>query len=957
MGGTPEEAIPHRQRDVWLEEPDALWIIDGAADLYVVPMEAGGRDGRPRFLVEINGGVALGQPADAAARLILRPRPATKLTRAARALAPAGGETDEEAAVGMGGLVEDWLAAVASGLTDRERHRDEDPAMPAAGEVTLEPGHRFSVAGKAPAFLLSIEGELSYGGGAAGRSVLIALPGRSIEAPAGARVEVVSAATLLTRQDWFELLQAGQGALLDLMAAGIGRLDAEERERLRRQRAYVADEFAGAVRKFSGLLDAQPKTALEAVDEEHLLFETMTVVLAAVGVEARMPAIPPGGEASSVTLGAIAKRSRVRMRPVTLRSGWHHRDNGPLLGRWGDERRPVALLRASARGYRMHDLAAGEVTLVTDAVAESVAASAMCPQPSLPDTPLKLVDVLTFGLGQVRRDLVTAVVASIGVGVLGLALPLANMYLFDDVIPASNRGRMLEVGAALAILAVAIAVMAYVRDVALLRVHGRLGAGFAGAVWDRLLRLPQQFFVDYAAGDIASRVKALQTIRDVLATELVVAATGVLIALFSLALMFYFAPLVAAAVLALFAVLIGISVWLGRASYQAILQGEAMSGNIFGLVLELVTSIQKLRLAGAEDRAFARWGFLYANLRDRLLRSTRLKNRHQVVIAGYSVLSLTLVFAVMLAALAGTGVEGLTTGEFLAFLAAFLTFQAVSVQVSRAVVSGYGLIPLYTRAKPILEAEPEPAAEGDPPGRLTGAVELGSVGFAYGPDLPPVIHHLSLSIRPGEFLAIVGPSGSGKSTLLKLLLGFVSPTAGSIFYDDQNLDDLDVEEVRRQIGVVLQSDRLTPGSLYEMICGATSASLDDVWKAARLAGVASDIEAMPMGMHTVITEGSSTLSGGQVQRLLIARALVAEPCLLFFDEATSALDNRTQAEVQRSLESMAVTRVVIAHRLTTVRNADRIVVLEAGRIVEIGDFDELMEADGAFARLARRQLT
>jgi ATP-binding cassette subfamily C protein len=266
------------------------------------------------------------------------------------------------------------------------------------------------------------------------------------------------------------------------------------------------------------------------------------------------------------------------------------------------------------------------------------------------------------------------------------------------------------------------------------------------------------------------------------------------------------------------------------------------------------------------------------------------------------------------------------------------------------------IVPTYERLRPILQAAPEVEAGQAEPGELGGAIDVDRVSFRYHADGPLVLDDVSLHFRPGEFVALVGPSGSGKSTLLRLLLGFEAPVAGAILYDGRDLATLDVRAVRRQIGTVLQSGRLMTGDIFSNIVGASTLTVDDAWEAARMAGLDADIRAMPMGMHSVIGEGLSTLSGGQRQRLLIARAIVSRPRIIFFDEATSALDNRTQEIVSRSLESLAATRVVIAHRLSTVVNADRIYVLQNGRVVESGTYRELMQRRGVFADLARRQI-
>jgi ABC-type bacteriocin/lantibiotic exporter with double-glycine peptidase domain len=227
--------------------------------------------------------------------------------------------------------------------------------------------------------------------------------------------------------------------------------------------------------------------------------------------------------------------------------------------------------------------------------------------------------------------------------------------------------------------------------------------------------------------------------------------------------------------------------------------------------------------------------------------------------------------------------------------------------------------------------------------------------FRYRSDSALILDQVSIKAEPGEFIALVGPSGSGKSTLLRLLLGFDVPESGTVTYDGQDLAGLDVHAVRRQLGVVLQNSRLMSGSIFENISSSALITMDEAWEAARLSGLADDIAAMPMGMHTMVSEGGTNLSGGQRQRLLIARALALRPRILLFDEATSALDNRTQAIVSESLDRLKVTRVVVAHRLSTIRNADRIYVLQTGRLVQQGTFAELAEQPGLFNQLIKRQ--
>jgi ABC-type bacteriocin/lantibiotic exporter with double-glycine peptidase domain len=334
------------------------------------------------------------------------------------------------------------------------------------------------------------------------------------------------------------------------------------------------------------------------------------------------------------------------------------------------------------------------------------------------------------------------------------------------------------------------------------------------------------------------------------------------------------------------------------------------------------------------------------------LKATRVTIWGNVFNAAFPLICSAGAFAVFFFFLTGT----YQTGPFMAYTAAFAQLLAGLLALSLALVALTTAAPLYERTKPILQALPEVDDTYADPGELRGHIEMDHVSFSYDPDGPPTVRDLSLHVHPGEFVAIVGPSGAGKSTLFRLLLGFDSPSSGAIHYDGQDLRTLDLGALRRQISTVLQDGRVFSGSIQLNIAGAAQLTQDQIWEAAAKAGLAEDIEAMPMGMFTYVAEGGVTLSGGQRQRLLIARALSTRPAILFFDEATSALDNRTQALVMNSLEEVNATRLVIAQRLSTVRAADRIYVLENGCVAQEGSYDELISKPGLFKRLAERQL-
>jgi ATP-binding cassette subfamily C protein len=376
-----------------------------------------------------------------------------------------------------------------------------------------------------------------------------------------------------------------------------------------------------------------------------------------------------------------------------------------------------------------------------------------------------------------------------------------------------------------------------------------------------------------------------------------------------------------------------------------------LDGKIGGLLLQLLGGIAKLRVTGSENRAFGVWAKLFARRRDADLGAERVNLRVSVFQGSFPIVCSMVLFWM----LSGEGGQKLSTGQFLAFSSAFGVFLAAILDVIETALQSLSVVPMYERAKPILVAPVESQGKSDVRTAIRGALELTHVSFRYETAGPLIVDDVSFRIEANQFVAIVGPSGSGKSTLLRILLGFEECSEGGVFYDGQALSQLDVRSVRQQTGVVLQNSRVMAGDIFTNIVGNTGLGIDEAWRAARGAAFDKDIESMPMGMHTVIAQGGGTLSGGQRQRLLIARALASEPKILFFDEATSALDNMTQSQVSKSLEALRVTRIVIAHRLSTIEHADKIVVLERGRIVQMGSFSELMRVEGTFRQLALRQ--
>jgi ABC-type bacteriocin/lantibiotic exporter with double-glycine peptidase domain len=458
------------------------------------------------------------------------------------------------------------------------------------------------------------------------------------------------------------------------------------------------------------------------------------------------------------------------------------------------------------------------------------------------------------------------------------------------------------------------------------------------------------FFRGRTVGALATAVLSVSSARDVLATVGTQTLFLAIVAVANLGLIFsYSVPfgLVAIAVVA-FAMLVAAYANIAQVRRQR--EAFAASQDLNARTFELVMGVAKLRAAAAEDRAFARWAPAFAASRTATFGARVAQNRITVFNAAVALLGTMTLF------LFASRVVDIDTAAFLVVFTAFSQLLASAVAVSNTIATVVAVVPYLEGIGTIVKAEQEVSSAKVDPGELAGDVEVSHVTFRYAPELSPALEDVSFHAKPGEFVAIVGPSGCGKSTLLRMLLGFDEPELGAVLYNGSELSGLDAGAVRRQCGVVLQNGQLFAGDLATNIAGSGSFSQDEVLEAARMAGLGDDIAAMPMGLNTMVSESSATISGGQRQRVMIARALIGKPRILFFDEATSALDNATQAVVTESTRLLNATRIVIAHRLSTVIDADRIVVMEAGRVVQTGTYEELSQQDGLFRRLAERQV-
>jgi NHLM bacteriocin system ABC transporter ATP-binding protein len=685
--------------------------------------------------------------------------------------------------------------------------------------------------------------------------------------------------------------------------------------------------------------------------------DSSQALLAAVGAVGRAMGIeiyPPTSQNLDHLknpLEAIARASHIRTRRITLSQCWWEKISDPLLGFSGEE--AIALI-PTGNTYTAYIPAQKSHISVNSAFAETLNPTAYTfyrPFPQL-ITASSLLRLLLHGR---LKDLWLIVFMGISMTMLGMLVPQATGILIDYVIPDSNRTILIHL--ALGLIAAALGTVAFqwVQTMALLRFSTGADSTIQAALWDRLLNLPSTFFRDYTVGDLSSRVGAVNQIQQILSGTVLKTIFSSLFSILNLGLLLFYDAKLALLAIAIALIYVILTLFSGLISLRQMRPLIEQQGLLLGTMVQLINGVAKLRVAGAEARAFAYWGKQYRQQLRLVLSTQQIEDTLESITVILPTFTNVLVFYTATQMLQQQD-ETLSIGVFFAFNAALGSFIGGTSSLSETVIDVLNIIPLWQRAQPILHATPEINHNQRDPGILTGQLKLDRITFRYQPQGQLILQDINLRAEAGEFIAIVGPSGSGKSTLFRLLLGFEQSESGWVLYDGQDLAGLDVQSVRRQLGVVLQNGRLNSASIFDNIVGNSLITLDDAWEAAARAGLAEDIQQMPMGMHTVVSEGGSNLSGGQRQRLMIARALALKPKILLFDEATSALDNRTQAIVSASLESMQVTRIAIAHRLSTIRGADRIYVLDQGRIIQEGTFSQLMRQEGLFSTLMARQM-
>jgi NHLM bacteriocin system ABC transporter ATP-binding protein len=966
LGGLGEPVSLTSSRTLPLDDADSFWLIeDGAVDLFAV---GEGARGRWHFLARLQKGMlVLGSIPGPLHTLVCRPLPGGKVRRIGRAelidiqrevwVPRRQGDPLSWPERAFLASVEAGVEALAHGVRNELPPRDFVPIDADRG-VELTQGQRArSVDGLLWAQV--VQGRIVIGGVRAFRvrdygDQVVLGEDDWIECDSRAIVRARRTADLLIDGTLWHRLLENQARFLYTVDRCIELSDKVDTEELAAGHAAGAAAFDRALRQLGESIDPKPGEPVPDDDEDDdtAAFAVARLVARASGFRVKRAGQPETLDSKLDPIEQVALASRFRTRPLRLENNWWHTNIGALIGYRRDNHAPVALLWRRT-GYVMTDTGHGLRPRVTAAIAETLEVDALMFYRPLPDKPVTGIRLLLFGLRGSRGDTTRLVLGGMAAVLLGLLVPIASGQVLGKLVPNAQRDLIIQMCIALILTGVVAAAFSILENLAVLRMEGRFEATLQAAVWDRLLRLPTAFFSRYSTGQLSSAALGISALREVLSGVSATAAHALLLGLVNFTLLFFFSvplALVAGALVAIAAIFC-LGVGLVQVRWQRRLVD--LNHNLSSKVFLILTGLPKLRVAGGENFAYGVWAGDFAKGRRLSWVTRRMQNAVTVFHSGYPVLCTLILFAL----LTGPAQHSLSVSAFLSFNAAFGILMAATVQFTSAVTSAVGIVPMFERVTPVTRELPEVSEQQAMPPDLSGEIELSQVSFSYSPEAPTILDEVSFQIRPGEFTAIVGPTGCGKSTLLRLLVGFEKPSNGSVLYDGQDLAMMDVTAVRRQCGVVLQNGQLFAGSIMSNICGIGTYTLDDAWAAAEMAGLDEDIAHMPMGMHTVISDGARTISAGQRQRLMIARALVGRPRIIFFDEATSALDNETQAIVTESTRKLNATRVVIAHRLSTIMQADRVIVLDRGRIAQIGAPSELLaDQDGMFHQLLRRQI-
>ena len=637
-------------------------------------------------------------------------------------------------------------------------------------------------------------------------------------------------------------------------------------------------------------------------------------------------------------------------RTVELKEGWYRDAFGPVLAFTREDSLPVALLPGKFTGYVFNDPKTGEHKRLNAENAALFENEAICFYRPLPQKSLGIPDLLLYMKHCITiSDIVMIAVGTLAVTLVGLIMPRITRALTGPVLASGRADALIGIAVCMICVSLSAQLISSVKNLVQARLSTKTSLGVQASMMMRLLTLPASFFRKYSPGELKSRSMSVNQLCSMMLDMVMSTGLTSLTSLLYIGQIFRFTPVLVIPSVLIVLVTVVFSIISTLVQIRIKRKEMEHSAKESGMSYSIISGVQKIKLSGAEKRVFAKWLDVYAEGAELIYNPPMFIKINGVISTAISLISTIVLYYIAVK-------SGISQSNYFAFTASYGMLMGAFMSVSGIALSAAQIKPILEMAEPFLKTAPETAERKEIVTHISGSIDMNHVSFRYEDSAPYIINDLSLKIRPGEYVAVVGRTGCGKSTLVRLLLGFEKPEKGAVYYDGKDIEGLDLPSLRRKIGTVMQDAGLFQGDIYSnIVITAPELTLSAAWEAAEKAGIAEDIRAMPMGMHTMVSEGQGGISGGQRQRLMIARAIAPEPKLLIFDEATSALDNKTQRQVSEALDAMGCTRIVIAHRLSTIKHCDRILVLDGGSVVEDGTYEELIEKGGIFAALVERQ--
>ena len=949
---------------VRLDDPDSAWFIDrGAVNLFLVETRDGVEQAAPQHLMRRPSGRLLPGVApdrrdnddDTTLSLIAKGSPGTLLKRLPASL------LSEIHPAELAEQIDTWLTAMTDTLSRFADHLPRPTAL-------AEPGLTQTLA---PCTLSVRRGVAWVSEPPSGASLFMDMVDQAELAKASAPRE---AAIPLTRTAWLTLFDeatlsskstetlAEQGRLLPALASfhsvafGMERLnrrlavvDDANLERARTTSRRTAEKAAR--QRLFNIYDLPIDD--DARVEDTALADALGVIGRHQGIDFRIP-VRSGPSESPVGLVDVLDASGVRARRVRFRpeGAWWRGDSTALLAFRAEDGRPVALLPGMFGRYREVDPVSKRSFRMTADRAGALQKEAWMFYRPLPSGSAKPADLLRMALRGSAADMARLLIAGLPGGLIRLLPALALGFVANHIVAGGDAGTLYAVAVTLAGIGLLGALLHLLQSTAMMRLEGSSASRVEAAFWDRLMRLPPSVLRRRPAGDLAMSGMTFQNLRDGIRE---VVADGLLSIIFLLpvfGLIFLYDATLGVIALAFSLASLLVNLALGLSRIPPCGRMISASRRVAGRLFQIVGGIAKLRVDSAEGSAFAIWARDYRDQKRAEIEVGALEGHSRAFGAALPFLA----GGVLLFAVAAED-RNLPVGDFLVVYTVFIAFQSAIARLGESFGTVAAMLPAFDQMRPLLAPVPETEVEGEPVEFLGGDILFDHVSLRYDPDGPLVLDDVSIHAGPGEFVAIAGESGAGKSTLFRLALGIDRPSAGAVYYDGRDLRHLNLKQLRRKIGAVPQSVGLHPQDLWDnLVSHHQEVSAEDVWSAVRLAEIEKQIKGMPMGMMTMVGTSGAVLSGGESQRVAIARSVIGAPRIMLFDEATNWLDNECQAKVMQNLAGLTSTRVVIAHRLSTLEQADRIYVLQDGKVVQSGSFKELMEVEGVFRDLVKRQI-